>query len=459
MSENVQKNDAPVMSGQEASVPLSISSNNSIAQGNTANKGRFRKDKTKVLSAESKVNTVAFKFYDEQLLKWGEQFFIDAVRVTKPSVAQVLAIKHDRDTVADGIWQEATVKPHWHVIVRLTKRESRKRVKNILGELGIDFRPGLDDDLWKAHGVETIGNFAGYALYLTHETSEAIREAKELYPIDAIVSNLSVEEIQQIRDGYVRVSEQRKITMDELVALDKESYDIGYTMKDFDMWYDTQPFSVRSHAKMKVLKESYTRGVTARIKEGAEINRVCIFIEGAPNTGKTYAAKKALDGKLILSVGGGGTGKFDRLTAAHDAIVIDDDICPNLLNITDNYICHVYKRNSNNPAWSGDYFIVTSNLTFEEWLSVCGIKTRDRYGMPSNHYKAMVSRFYICCLESVGGVNRLALSAPSDRGSIDDQIDRLNKFTKFRDAFDVVIAGYTPSLNTVDYSSIVDSKC
>ena len=69
-------------------------------------------------------------------------------------------------------------------------------------------------------------------------------------------------------------------------------------------------------------------------------------------------------------------------------IIIDDDVCPNLLNMTDNYICRAYKRQSNNPAWTGKYFIVTSNYTFDEWIAMCKLGEK--------HYEAAHSRFYIC---------------------------------------------------------------
>lgn len=448
------------------SMPI-IAQNQPVNQGNlpegtgcvpdapTSAKGKRSKG-SKVLSIQSKVYSVALKFYDEQLPK-GEQAFVDAVRNSDKRLVQVLAIKHDRDLVSDGIWQVAQVKPHWHVIVRMNDRKRSMRVKNILDGLCIEFRPNVDDALWAGHGVETIGNFAGYATYLTHDTDEAIKDAKERYDVSEIVSNLTPEEVEQVREGYVRVSEQRKVSQAELIALDKEAFDMGYNMKNFTEWYNEQPFSVRSNAKMRVIRESYDRGVEARIEQGQELNRLCIFIQGASNTGKTYAAKKALEGRRILSVGGGGTGKFDRLRPDHDAIVVDDDVCPNLLNMTDNYITHAYKRNSNNPAWAGRYFVVTSNLTFEEWLEACGIRTRDGYNQPSEHMKAMTSRFFVARLKAdASGVNHLALKSPSTRGSVDEQWERANMFMEFKRAFDDTIAGYAPKSNSVDYSAIIE---
>ncbi|WP_296110864.1 Rep family protein [uncultured Alistipes sp.] len=461
------KNDAPAVAGQNA--PSPETSQNSIPQNVLDYQGitpddvpgmkkgkRFSKDKAKVLGAHQKVYAVAFKFYEEQL-PYGETAFVDAVRNSDKRAAQVMAIKHDRDVVTDGIWACANVKPHWHCIVRMTDRKHTMRVSSILKDLRIVYRQGIDDDLWKGHGVETVGNFAGYAVYLTHDTEQAIKDAKERYDVSEIVSNLSPEEIAQVREGYIRVSERRKVTQDELVALDKEAFDMGYAMQDFDRWYNEQPFAVRSNAKMKTIRESYDRGVKVRVDEHQEINRLCVFIQGEPNTGKTYAAKKALAGKRILSVGGGGTGKFDLLRPDHEAIVIDDDVCPNLLNMTDNYICRAYKRNSNNPAWSGRYFVVTSNMTFREWLEACGIRTQDVHGMPSPHYKAMLSRFFVCRLKAdASGVNHLAPRSASTRGSQREQVERADMFMEFKRGFDETIAGYAPGMNHVDFSAIIE---
>lgn len=454
-----KKNDAPAMPGQVA--PNATVSINSIPQPGPAVQppvsplppGKKSKHDRHMLGIDSKVYALAIKCYDEQL-PYGREYTFNAIRQTNKSDFQVIAIIHDRDTVTDGIWAEAVVKPHIHIIVRCVDRKKRIRVRTIMDCLGIVFRPNLDDALWREHGVETIGNYTGYAVYLTHETKEAIDDAKELYSVDELISNLAIDEIIHIREGYIRVSPNaHKVTSDELATLDQDAYTLGYEMKNFSQWYDAQPFAVRSHAKMKTIRESYERGVNARIEEGRAVTRLCIYVQGPPDSGKTYAAIAALDGKQVLSVGGGGTGKFDRLRPDHEAIVIDDDVCPNLLNMTDNYICRAYKRNSNNPAWAGHYFVVTSNLTFSEWLENSGIHTRDRLGNPSAHYTAMWTRFYICEIRYSNGVAHLALISPSTRGSGGEQLERAEMFTEFVRKFNETIANYAP---VADSDNILD---
>ena len=458
------KNDAPAIPRQNA--PNITITANTIPQPGAAIQppvppppSKKGKRERHTLGIDSKVYALAIKCYDEQL-PHGRDYTFNAIRQIDKSQYQIIAIIHDRDTVTAGIWAEATVKPHLHVIIRCVDRKKRIRVATFLNWLGIYSRPNFDDALWREHGVETVGNYTGYDMYLTHETKEAIDDTKELYSIDELISNLTKDEIVHIREGYIRVAANaHKVTSDELAALDQDAYDLGYALKNFSQWYDVQPFAVRSHVKMKTIRESYERGVNARIEEGCTITRLCIYIQGPPNSGKTYAVKAALDGKQILEVGGGGTGKFDRLRPDHNAIVIDDDICPNLLNMTDNYICRAYRRNSNNPAWAGCYFIVTSNLPFADWLKKSGIDICDKHGNPSAHYTAMWSRFYICEIRYTDSVAHLALVSSSTRGSSTEQFERAKMFVEFAERFNAIIARYIPDKNgdnTLDLIAVLD---
>lgn len=409
------------------------------------------KKEHKILSILSKVNSFAVKCYDEQL-PYGWEVTKQAIRALNKTEMYALAIRHDRDEQADGIWKIALEKPHYHIIVKIVDRKKKIRICQILAMLYIQFRENIDDSILANHGLESIGSFTGYAMYLTHETEDAIADNKEIYDISEIVSNLSEDEIKCIRSGYIRISDtNEKVTASKMAQLDKDAFNLGHELGNFTNWYNAQPFSVRSNSKIKTIKESYDRGVQSKLEEGREINRLCVYIQGEPNTGKTYAVEQTLNGKQILKVGGGGTGKFDNLRPDHEVIVIDDDICPNLLNMTDNYICRAYRRNSNNPVWAGQYFIVTSNLMFDEWLLSCGIKN-------ATHKNAIATRFYICTIERENDVSRLALSQPSTRGSIEMQVERADRFVGFQKKFNEVIAQYRTSVTGVNYDSIIDKK-
>lgn len=441
---------------------MPIITNDSIPEGKTTtqddttaqtkqNGGRRKWSKSghNKLHYDSKVRSMAVKCYDEQL-PYGWQFVQSKIKAVDPSLFQIVAIKHDKDRVSDGhFWKTALEKEHYHVLLRSAKNESHY-VKDLLLNLGIVFRPGTDDLLWDNHAVETVNNFAGYTTYLTHETEDAISAGKEPYDRNELVSNLDADRIDEIREGYFSVSGTApKLTNKALAELDTNAYSIGYALKDFDAWYDAQSFKVRSNAKMKTIKESYDRGVRKRIEEDNQVLRLCVYIQGKANTGKTYASVKALSGKRILTIEGGGTGKFDNLKPSTDAIIVSDDTCPNLLNMTDNYICRAYRRQSNNPAWAGQYFIVTSNLSFEDWLDECHITSPE-------HIRAMRTRFFICTLKQRDdGTSYLALKSPCKRGSVAEQKTRAEMFMAFQKEFNATIATYKPSEETFDYLDMI----
>ena len=416
----------------------------------------MNKNRKKMLTMESKVRTFSIKIYDEQLpLGWDAT--CNAIRGVDSNKTQVMGIRHDADYNSDDIWLPSIEKAHYHIIGRGINGYSI-RIKQLLEMLHVEFRPELDDSLWKNHGVETVKNFANMATYLTHETEEAILDAKTIYPIGNIVSNLTIDEIIEVRQGYIRVGQNGgyKKTFTEMAELDAVARKLGYDLGNFNNWYYDLDFGTRCSAKLKVIERSYYDGVERRVREDGTLIRLCIYIKGDKNTGKTYTSKQVLKGKEILEIGGGGTGKFDKLLPSTDAIILSDDRCPNLLNMTDNYMCQAYRRQSNNPYWCGDVFVVTSNLSFDDWLTDCGIKITDDSGHYSEHYRAMKSRFYVCHIEEICGNNRLICDSPSTRGSANEQISRKEKFKEFRNKFNTIIADYHPDNRGVDYEDIVD---
>lgn len=402
--------------------------------------------KKKILTMRSSVKTLSIKCYDEQMPS-GWEDVQERIKSIDNSKYQVLAIKHDKDYNSDDYWEPSTEKAHYHIIIRVLNRQSA-HVQTILNMLNIVYRKESDTVLWEQHGVETIKDFASMAVYITHDTEQAINDGKTHYELEEIASNLTIDEIKQVRDGYIRVSNTSgKVSIQELTELDELAKQMGYELKDFDEFYDSLSFQIRSNTKMRTIRESYERGVAKRVRDNNEVLRLCIFIQGKANKGKTYASIKALSGIKTLTVSGGKTGKFDALTASTGAIVIDDDVCPYLLNMADNYMCQAYRRNKNNPFWCGQYFIVTSNLTFEEWVKACGIKSEE-------HIRALKTRFFICHIPD-SGKSQLLCDSVCVRGSYDDQAKRKEMFIKFFDKYNKIIATYVPDLRSVDYSDII----
>lgn len=92
-----------------------------------------------------------------------------------------------------------------HHIILLIRTKDRVRIGTLLRKLKIDYREE-DANLWEHHGVESIRDFKSMTTYLTHETEQAILDGKHRYDRDELVSNLTPEELEQIRDGYMNIN-------------------------------------------------------------------------------------------------------------------------------------------------------------------------------------------------------------------------------------------------------------
>lgn len=497
-------------------------SNITLLQANAkvnASKGKkgdkSRKNKKSSISYNSVVKTLNLKFYAEQLL---EEYMTDdelyqyyndlnadyQSRLQNPSNAtlalsqgatydylydrlkervekfnpefQVMYIVHDEDTVADDddFFILSSVKSHVHMVIK--KRNNKSfRINSLMKNLGINFRRHVDNELWK-HGVATCKKFASSVAYLTHETESAEASGKTIYSRDKIIANCPASEVDDFREGYLLSNEHRKLTVQELAKLDNQFYDYGYNLKDYDTLYNSLDFITRSNNKIRTIKESYERGVQERIKkEPPKINRVCLFIEGPPNTGKTYAINKALKNlsHKIYEVTGGGSGKFDKLSITDTAITIDDEVCPNLLNMTDSRITTAYKRNRNNPYWTGNTFVVTSNKKFLSWctdsgLNVTGFTTSptggNRFDDLTEHGKAMMSRFIICEVREVGGCFQIIPDTDFSnlRGTPEEKQEKIARAIEIIELANSIMKDYTQNTNDqfldVDYAIYLNGK-
>jgi hypothetical protein len=408
------------------------------------------------LTMDSTVPNLSIKIYEEQLPEGLEKFF-ERVRVIDKGEYWVFAIVHDRDLVGDEIFEPAVVKPHLHIIVVKKGKDQygraeRRKVSTILSMLGIVFRPEEDASLWANRGVERVKHLDNAVAYLTHETPDCERDGKELYDRAAIVSNLEPDEIDQLRDGYVRITHSKhKATIDEQIELGDAAENAGRTgSMTWRQFQPTLPFVLQKGSAKKYYLERYQQGVDDRMAEHSEVLRLCVFIQGEANQGKTYAAKHAFDGSglRIFELGDGGkTGKFDDLNEDVDVLVVDDAVISDVLGMADNKVCKVYRRNGYNPYWCGARLIITSNLSFEDWAKRCGI---DSYTM-----EAAKSRFYICQVIDDGNKKFLDCSQVSKRGTPEQQRRRLDMFLSFRDKFDALIGSYMPDDEPVDYSAVL----
>lgn len=402
------------------------------------------------LTYESSVKTLALKIYDEQIADDWEHLQERIKQLERKYLCN--SIMHDNDYSKNDIYNPEKEKNHYHILVNCGK--TPVKVRTILKKLGVNFRPGEDDNLFKKDGCTTIGNWAAYNLYLLHGTKQAIKDGKTPYSMDKLVSNMSMSELQTLIGGEKHRINGVKLTDEDYAELDEEAYETGYSLKDYDEWYHSLPFTTRRNSSMREIEKSYNYGLDKRLseQESINVNKLCVYIQGEANIGKSYATRYALKGKKVLDVSGGKTGKFDSLNPSYNAIVVDDDTDSRILQLCDNRYCKMYRRNSTNKLFCGDCVVVTSNKSFEEWYSQCGYDKNDK-----DTYEAVKSRFYVCRVgmscKSVGK-RVLKVDSPSNRGTRDEQLFRKKRFLEFRRLFEESLNSYVPVDNEVDYNDL-----
>lgn len=274
--------------------------------------------------------------------------------------------------------------------------------------------------------------------YQRHNTFDAKEDGKHLYDPIGVEPfrysndpNRSVdEEAKYLRYiGYER--RKGKIVEDATevkLRLYDEAYDVGVKGESLKKYLDDlDPIIKINPAYLKVINDRYKEGADKYLSEtnaSIEHTRCCIYIEGAPDMGKTHNAIAACMDlvKNCLDVSGGHSGKLDNLTSSHKAIVFSDVGLVDYLGICDDRYCYAYKRMCNNPLWCGDYLVITYNSSLDTYLQ--------RYA-PNVDYNALKSRLYICTCDEAG----LHLHSRATRGTRTRQNVRDGMFIEFMDKF------------------------
>ena len=307
-----------------------------------------------------------------------------------------------------------------------------------------------DDELWKNRGVERIKDLAASVAYLTHETKEADLAGKHVYDREEIVSNLSPEEVNQLRAGYTRLSAVAQkadlATQAELAQLAEQAGETGE--KSWEEFEELLPITLQKGSAYAFFRRKYAQGMARRFSKTRALVRLSIFIEGPKDLGKTTGARKALEsmGLSCYEVSDGGkTGRWDKLTPSHGALLVDDTIINDVLGMADNKVCEVYRRGGENPFFCGSVLVVCSNMNFDEWLKACNVPDRQK--------EAARSRFYMCRVIERDGAPSLVLDEPSKRGAPDEQRARADMFLKFaRPMVDSMREYKSMKRESVDYS-------
>lgn len=429
--------------------------------------------KRKCLGLNDTCVGVAIKCYGEQLL-YGWEGTSERIRKLDPEIYEVLGIAHDRDP-ADDIWEDAKLKTHYHIIIRIKdakKKKAREKVKKLLELLGVHYDKERDKDLYEHHGVENIGDWNVYALYLTHDTPKAIADGKVHYSPRKIVSNISQASIQKMSD---KADQLKKQSATEPLELMETVKNLVAERKDFELWLSDQPYNVKRNKNLvQILRDTYGTETEKKYGKGVGKNMIAIFIGGEGNTAKTTSTLKGCEAlKMKVYDAPQGTGKWDDLTLEHDAILLDDSTPKSeLLGLIQDRVVKFHRRNSNDRYFAGDLIVVTSNLDFAAFAYKCGypreIPKLDGRGnivteeneegkseqvyVPNPEYLAFASRFFICHVEPLdqGRYYLVRDDNNQGRGNESRWAKKKKMFSTFLKAFNDNMIQYTRADYRID---------
>lgn len=353
---------------------------------------------------------------------------------------EVEAICHDRDEVAnpDDMFAPAIVKPHFHVIIR-DANNKRFFVETVLKALGLHYQKE-DSELFYEHGCTTVADFNAYSVYLTHETEQAKKDGKELYDLSEVMTNMTLDELKDIRAGYSRLQSKSKLSDHDWNELANYASKLGDEFGDFDAWSKSVlTFAQRTGRKFKALQDEFNKHLTDAVDDSPDLTRCCILISGNANDGKSWTTTHALQnlGEKIYPARSS-SGKYDGLQSTATAMTFDDRMITDALNVTDNRAVVLHGRGTGgDKAWLGRYVVVTTNLPIGDFFN-----NQVRF---NSQIEAIKSRFYTCILVyDYYGHGHLEVVDTCTRGTAKDIQARNDLFTRFADEFNKLIANYHP---------------
>lgn len=297
---------------------------------------------------------------------------------------QFFIIKHNRDTKhIKNSAERKRIKTHYQGIVRPPNSTYGMTQLNAL-PCRFDFEK--DMSMIQNKGIEVTGDFGASVLYLTHETPKAKDDGKYIYSRDEVISNVKREYIDEIRERQLELDSRKKkynlALGDKFDPLEVQAYNLGTEFGDFERWwYREALLTPRDRAKVSLrdlCRAQYTLGEDEQLSKKISLHRRSIYVYGAPECGKSFQTnflmKYRYGSNDVISIDGGGTGKFDNVKGHHKAILLNDDTMKEAIIVADEYPCRAYKRGKNNPVLNNDYLIVTFNDPFLKWVEALGYK-------------------------------------------------------------------------------------
>lgn len=414
------------------------------------------KMKKREWNLNSRVNVCWFKFYAEQVgcpqgadfdtqLKYLRDYFYGLTKQTFDYWWD--SIIHYRDTNIDDLWGKSSEKPHAHLLTVSCRRQSSNnkliphRISTLINSLGLNYRPE-DDIMMSRGGIIPLSyqknEHIRSMVYHTHETVEAQETiGKELYDRSERYTNIPSDVLDEWYEYYFKFMNMSKRHDVELPTKAKISdymdyaFDLGFHCDDLDDFLNSIPrHHLLANGVINSIRFMYEQGVTQFLKSPAakHLIRCCIYIQGEANTGKTHTTNLTFEELKIpcVNIDGSDSGRFDNVTPSVKALLFNDTSVPNILNLADNKAVALYRRNRNNPIFCGNYIVITSNLSFNDFLA--------KYAYQFAQRKAISSRFYVVELDPY--TSTLNVIDRSTRGLPDEISERDKLFDTFKETFE-----------------------
>ena len=388
----------------------------------------------------------------EEYAKIARQRFKEHIENADPDKYFIVGIDHDADFKPDkdDFRKSVPEVEHFHFYFHRID-DKRFRVGTMLKILGIEFTEE-DKTLFNHGGVDSslTANRPNLLMYLTHDTPKSIEDGKHHYKVEELVSNQPLEKVLAERNKFTGAHKCKKLTDTQWDSFILKANELGYNLGDFDRWAD-EYFTAKQQASstFRVVEKHYNMGLQKRMGKKPAITRCCVYIWGAHDLGKTYTTNKALNNlHENVYIAGKGSGKYDGVTASTTAITFDDTPSSDALNVFDNFIKPLHRRNSGDRPWRGSYAVATNNATPSTWMSqMLRLPYDDPQAFNNGHYvnesddelyQALISRFYICHIEN----NHLVVDSIENRGTMDDHKAHDKLFLRFANEFNKELQHY-----------------
>ena len=386
------------------------------------------KPKPKTLQLNQTTKTLSATFFEEQLPD-EESALYNALKSISPTDLIIIAIKHI------GTGQK---KDHYHVIMKKADRNGSFTVKSALNKLHIRFRPVEDAILLANHGIESTGDFSACLSYILHQSYSAKRQHKKPYSISDLISNISKDEIQRILDGYAPASS--KLSADDLLDAARNA---GYKLSDFEKMLDEMNIKGLTQSMETKMRNAYYAGAEKAVREGRNINRLCICVGYNINENNydiiSYAVKEALSEKNTVYVNGY-TNETINITPSTDAIIYDNPYTDVFQYHFSKFITQkvelvrgfdIFDLIDKKTVWAGDYVIF-----------IC---EEER------------SRFYNRCFACTLKDNKLyCYQPPCDVNDFRNPGEVRKKYDYFKDRFNKALSLYSSHSNLNYFEGIND---